>query len=98
MISSQFFDSVLISDISVISGVRHSGRTVDNRASGRKRHGFLYIYSGAATFYAGERSFSVSAGNLLYIPQNKKYKMIYTAESTTATAKKRVPTSRPLAR
>lgn len=82
MISSQFFDSVLISDISVVSGVRDSGRAVDNRASGRKRHGFLYIYSGAATFYADGKSFSASAGNLLYIPQNKKYKIVYTAEST----------------
>jgi len=83
MINSQFFDSVLINDISVISGVRYNGRTVDNSYSGRKHHGFLYIHSGEATFYADGTEFVVLAGSLLYIPKNKKYRMVYTAESTT---------------
>ena len=83
MINTLFFDSVLINDISVISGVRYNGRTVDNSHSGRRQHGFLYIYSGEATFYVDGIEFAVLAGNLLYIPQNKKYRMVYTAESTT---------------
>ena len=83
MINSLFFDSVLINDISVISGVRYNGRTVDNSHSGRKQHGFLYIHSGEATFYINGTEFVVLAGNLVYIPKNKKYRMVYTAESTT---------------
>lgn len=83
MINTLFFDSVSINDISVISGVRYNGRTVDNSHSGRRQHGFLYIYSGEATFYVDGTEIVVLAGNLLYIPQNKKYKMVYTAESTT---------------
>lgn len=82
MINSLFFDSVLINDISVISGIRYNGRTVDNRNNGRKRHGFFYVYSGEATFYTDGKEFAVPAGNLLYIPQGKKYRMVYTAEST----------------
>ena len=82
MINSQFFDSVLINDISVISGIRYNGRTVDYRYNGRKLHGFFYVHSGMATFYTDDKEFVVSAGNLLFIPRNKKYKMVYTAEST----------------
>lgn len=82
MINSLFFDSVLISDISVISGVRYNGRAVDN-SRGRNSHGFLYIHSGEATFYVDGAEFLVLARDLLYIPQNKKYRMVYTAESTT---------------
>lgn len=82
MKNSQFFDSILINDISVVSGVRHKGITVDNRHNGRKWHGFFYVYSGAATFYADGKEYVVLAGDLLYIPQNKRYKMAYTAEST----------------
>ena len=82
MMNSQFFDSVLINDISVISGIRYKGRTVDKRYNGRKQHGFFYVHSGMAIFYTDDKEFVVSAGNLLFIPQNKKYKMVYTAEST----------------
>lgn len=82
MINSLFFDSVLINSISVVSGVRCNGRTIDNSHSGRKRHGFLYLHSGEATFYVDGTKFVVSAGDLLYIPREKKYRMVYTAEST----------------
>jgi hypothetical protein len=41
MINSQFLDSVMISDISVISGIRERGRIVDNSHTGSKRHGFF---------------------------------------------------------
>lgn len=83
MINSLFFDSVSISDISVISGVRDQGRTVDNSQSGRKRHGFLYLRGGEVTFFVDGTALVASVGSLVYIPQNKNYKMVYTAEKTT---------------
>jgi AraC-like DNA-binding protein len=59
------------------------GRTVDTIKSGRKTHGFLYVFSGESTFSPKEgKKIRVSDGDLLYIPKGKKYKMQYTRPNT----------------
>lgn len=73
-----------ISDVTVISGVRPKGRSVDHRNKGRSTHGILYIWSGKACFWAnGERKITAGDGDLMYIPKGCRYQMQYTAEATT---------------
>ena len=84
MNGNQFFNDMYVSDITVVSGIRSYGTTVDNCCNGRRKSGILYIWSGEVTFYDGaERLFSVPSGSLVFLPKHKKYKMQYTAESTT---------------
>lgn len=84
MIDSQFFDDLRISDISVISGIRACGRMVDHSCYGRKNNGILYVWRGEATFYYdGKEPVIVTDGELAFIPKHQKYRMRYTAESTT---------------
>ena len=49
--SVQFFEELRISDISVASGIRPYGRTVDNSRFGRSMSGVLFIFSGEVTFW-----------------------------------------------
>ena len=84
MKSNQFFDYIHISNITVVSGIRPYGKTVDNCCNGRRKSGILYIWNGEVTFYDGaETLLSAQNGSLVFLPKHKKYKMQYTAESTT---------------
>ena len=80
---SRLFESLCISNVAVISGIRPFGRTVDNSESGRRCHGLLYIFSGEAIFFCNDKSIKANQKDLLYIPKGAKYKMQYSAESTT---------------
>lgn len=83
-INSQFFDDLHISDISVISGIRPRGRMIDHSCHGRENNGILYVWKGEATFYTDrEKTVVVRDGEVSFLPKQKKYKMEYTAESTT---------------
>ena len=82
--NSQFFDELHVSDISVVSGIRHHGRTTDHSLGGRKNSGILFVWSGEATFYSEEQeTVVVSDSQIAFLPKNKKYRMEYTAASTT---------------
>ena len=83
MFNGQFFDDLQISDISVISGIRPCGRAVDVCRHGRRRNGFLYVWSGEATFFSDGEEVVISNGELAFLPKYKKYSMKYTAQSTT---------------
>ncbi len=75
---------ILIQNIVVISGIRLCGRTIDMLKNGRRSHGLLYIWNGEATFYLdGGKTIKAINGQLLYLPKAAKYKMQYTADSTT---------------
>ena len=78
----QFWEELRPGEITVVSGQRPQGRGTDV-SGGRRTSGFLYIWQGEATFYlpSGERTL-VSAGELVFLPKNKKYKMRYTGERT----------------
>ena len=77
-------DDFGIYGISVISGIRPRGRTVDYTVKGRGSGGFLYLWCGEARFCDINGSETVvGGGDLLYIPKHKRYQMAYTAESTT---------------
>lgn len=78
------FGDICISDISIISGVRPAGRTVDTMACGRSANGILYIWSGETCFTeCSHRRVRVKEGELLFIPKGCKYKMRYEAPNTT---------------
>ena len=80
------FEDICISDVTVFSGVRPAGRNTNllNSERGRGRHGLLYIWDGEAVFTQRDgRNITVKNGDLLYIPQGHRYKMQYTAPSTT---------------
>ncbi|MBE6596756.1 MAG: helix-turn-helix transcriptional regulator [Ruminococcaceae bacterium] len=84
IINNQFFDDLRISDISGSSGVRAYGRKADHSNRGRKNNGILYIWSGEARFYDAQKEKVVASnGDMVFLPKHKKYKMEYTAESTT---------------
>ena len=84
MNSAELVSDILIQNIVVISGNRPYGRTVDKLKSGRPSHGLLYIWDGEATFYLeSAKTIKATNGQLLYLPKNFKYKMQYTAKSTT---------------
>jgi hypothetical protein len=73
-----------VCDISVISGIRPQGRSSD-RTEGRTNYGLLYIFCGEATFWGDNgRKLLVAGGKeLVFIPKGKRYRMKYTANSTT---------------
>ena len=82
--NGQYFNELCIRDVSVISGVRTLGRCVDHSSYGRKSCGFLYVWSGEATFYRPDGETTVvSGGELLFLPKRQCYRMEYTAPSTT---------------
>lgn len=77
-------ENIYVGDVVINSGIRLQGRTYKKQRNGRTRHGFLYVWSGEATFYLGKGStVTVTDGQLLYLPKGLKYKMQYTGESTT---------------
>ena len=82
--NSKFFDELYISDISVVSGIRSCGRTVDHSGGGRKNNGILFVWEGEATFFDQRREpIVVSNGELAFLPKNTKYRLEYSAPSTT---------------
>ena len=84
IINSQFFDDLRISDISVISGIRPCGRMIDYSCHERRNNGILYVWKGEATFYNDqEETVIVLDGEMAFLPKHKRYRMKYTAESTT---------------
>lgn len=77
-------EDIYISNVKILSGIRPSGRMTDHRSAGRAHHGLLYIFSGEARFEeSGKDTVSAKDGDLLYIPKLCKYKMEYSADSTT---------------
>ena len=83
-IDAQSISDMYASNINIISGIRPAGRTVDNTATGRSFHGLLYIWSGEAHFYAQDKAtVTATEGELLLLPKGYRYKMQYTAPSTT---------------
>ena len=77
-------EDIYVGNVKILSGIRPSGRMTDHRGVGRARHGLLYIYSGEARFEEiGKRKVIAKNGDLLYIPKLCKYKMEYSADSTT---------------
>ena len=75
---------ICIFGISVYARTRKPDRIIDNRVSGRKKHGLLYIYSGAACFSReGKEDITADGGELVFIPKGCKYRMKYVGESTS---------------
>ena len=84
MTDIRFFDDLRIFNISVISGVRPLGRTIDHSTGGRTNSGFVYVFSGETVFYEnGKGELRVCDGEIAYLPKGKKYRMRYTAPETT---------------
>jgi len=69
--------------ISVMSGERPRGKTIDNTARGRTKHGILYISEGNVSFVKenGEK-LSAGAGTLTVLPQGIRYSLRYEDDST----------------
>ena len=77
------FEDIYISSITVISGVRPSGRSVNQSTAGRPKSGLLFIAGGEVCFCAQNmRQMYVKTGELLFIPKGCKYKMHYAAART----------------
>ena len=77
-------DDLHVFDISIVSGVRAKGRTTDFRCYGRRNNAFLFVWDGEATFFDEKRRKTVvTNGELAFLPKHKKYRMEYTAPSTT---------------
>lgn len=84
MTSIRFFDDLRISNISVVSGIRPLGRTVDHSDSGRRTCGIVYVLFGESIFCEnGREDIVVAEGEIAYLPKGKKYRMRYTAPETT---------------
>ena len=77
------FEDICISDISVLSGIRPAGRSINN-STGRNKNGLLYIWSGEAVFKESTgQTLTARSGELILIPKGCCYKMQYTAPDTT---------------
>ena len=77
-------DDLHIFNISVISGVRPCGKTIDFTCCGRRNNGFLFVCDGEVTFLDEQlKTIVISNGELAFLPKNKKYRLEYTAPSTT---------------
>ena len=77
-------DDLHIYDVSIVSGIRAKGRTIDFSCYGRINNGFLFVWDGEATFFDQQRKKTVvTNGELAFLPKHKKYRMEYTAPSTT---------------
>lgn len=80
----QLFDDLHFFDISIVSGIRPYGRLVDHSSCGRKNNGILFVWEGEATFFNEQKEvLVVSNGELAFLPKHKKYRLEYTAPSTT---------------
>lgn len=85
MIDIPFFyeKEICIRNISIISGSRPAGRTVDRLQMPRADHGLLFLWEGEALFSsAAHANITVHPGELFYIPAGSYYKMKYTAKAT----------------
>lgn len=81
---SDFIENGYVGDIVVISGVRRAGRSVDYRTQGRRSHGLFYIWEGEARFTAeAGQTLIAHSKDLVFLPRGEKYRMTYTAPSTT---------------
>ena len=80
---NSFFEELNFLNISIMSGIRPRGRTVDKRAHGRCDSGFLFIWSGEVCFktLSGDLV-TASDRELVFLPKLEKYSMEYKAEST----------------
>lgn len=84
VIDRKFPEDICIGACFVTALTRAKGKTVVY-AGGRIRHGILYIQSGEAKFWPenARTPITVRDGELLVIPKDQKYKMQYTAKSTS---------------
>ena len=83
MTNEWLWDEWYVTDISVLSGTRGYGKSVDYSQKGRRTSGFLYILSGEVTFFQeGVPLLTASDGELIYLPCAKPYSVRYTAEHT----------------
>ena len=82
MINSQLLEDLCICDVSVISGIRPKGRSTDN-SRGRRSAGILFVWKGEATFYFEGQTLRATDGELVFLPRGMRYRMTYTAPSTT---------------
>ena len=84
MISMQHLGDIGIFGVTVVSGERAMGRSVDHTAKERQNHGILYIFTGEATFVTdtGE-TLCFADGDLVLLSKNARYRMTYTAKSTS---------------
>lgn len=74
---------ICVFDISTSSGKRPAGRIVDNRRTGRKNHGIVYIESGAVRILRKDApELYVPAGSILYLPKQLCYILRYEEEDT----------------
>lgn len=80
---NSFFESLCVSNVAVMSGIRPKGRMIDRSDNGRPKHCLLYIFSGETTFFVGNKKTVASEKELIYIPKGQKYQMEYSADSTT---------------
>lgn len=72
--------------VTVMTGVRFPGKTVDNQKNGRSINGFLYVSEGEMCFSQnGCPDLMVGDNSFCLIPQNCRYKMRYTGERTVYT-------------
>ncbi|MBO7214030.1 MAG: AraC family transcriptional regulator [Clostridia bacterium] len=77
-------DDLHIFDISVVAGVRACGKTIDYKYCGRRSNGFLFVLDGEVTIFEDERkTIVISNDELAFLPKYKKYRLEYTAPSTT---------------
>lgn len=77
-----FFEDFCVWNISVISGIRPSGRMFD-KTCGRKNSGILYVFDGEVSFRdARARQVAGRTGALIFIPENERYKMEYIEKTT----------------
>lgn len=84
IVDEDLLKRICVDEVSVISGIRTAGRTVDRRNVPRAKHGLLYIWNGEAKFWTADRkSICAKDGELIFIPKGSLYKMSYCAERTT---------------
>ena len=82
MIDKRLLYELSVSDVTVLSGIRPSGRSSDH-SYGRKKHGLLFIFWGEASFYCEDgKSLVTGDKELIYIPKGLRYRMKYSAPST----------------
>ena len=77
------FEDICISGVTVMSGLRPSGRSTDHSTVPRPKNGIFFVASGEARFWVeNKEKIDVKAGELLFIPKGSRYKMQYTASNT----------------
>ena len=77
-------EDLAVRNVRVSSGVRPEGRLVDRLDTGRSRYGLLYLWAGEVTFDdEKDRRFVFGEKDLVFIPKGKRYRLRYSAPSTT---------------